>query len=116
MGVRETRLYPAHYSVDARAFLAAAGSPETRPHLREQCGTPRDAFVVVCSAKAIARKRLDDAIRAVARLGPTAHLWIVGDGPLRPQLEVLVQKACRPARPLAWLPQPVAYSSAPGRC
>ncbi len=88
MGVPESRLYPAHYSVDARAFRAAALSADPA-EIRRQCGTPEDGFVAVCSAKAIARKRLEDAVRAVAPLGPAAHLWVLGDGPLRPTLETL---------------------------
>jgi glycosyltransferase involved in cell wall biosynthesis len=41
----------------------------------------------------IPRKRLDDAIQAVGRMGPSARLWIIGDGALRPQLERLAARA-----------------------
>lgn len=92
MGVAESRLYPAHYSVDAVQFRAAAGGPEERQRLRREHGATDATCVVVVSAKAIARKRLDDAIRAVGRLGPDVLLWILGDGPLRPQLEELARQ------------------------
>lgn len=92
MGVEDVRLHPAHYSVDAVYFRAAAGDPAERRRLRQQHGASDDTCVVVASSKAIARKRLDDAIRAVGRLGPAVVLWIFGDGPLRPQLEELARR------------------------
>jgi glycosyltransferase involved in cell wall biosynthesis len=91
MGVARSRLHPAHYSIDAGAFAACTGSEEMRRQVRADNGTPPGGFVAICSAKAIARKRLQDAIRAIGRLGPDAHLWILGDGPLRPGLEALGQ-------------------------
>jgi glycosyltransferase involved in cell wall biosynthesis len=92
MGVPEARLQPAHYSVDASHFRAAVGGPEERRRLRQEYGAGDDTCVVVASAKAIARKRLDDAIRAVGRLGTDVVLWILGDGPLRPRLEELARR------------------------
>lgn len=84
MGVPDSRLFPALFSIDVRAFIALAGPTESRRLVREAVGTPPDAFVVVCSAKAIPRKRLGDAIRALRHLGPSAHLWVLGDGPPTP--------------------------------
>jgi glycosyltransferase involved in cell wall biosynthesis len=92
LGVPESRLRPAHYSVDAAGFRAAAGSEPERAECRRQFGAEPDVLVVACAAKAIARKRLGDAIRAVGKLGPTVRLWILGDGPLRPQLEALAAR------------------------
>jgi glycosyltransferase involved in cell wall biosynthesis len=92
MGVPAARLRPAHYSVDAGYFRAAAGGPEERRRLRHQYGVGDDTCVVIASAKAIVRKRLDDAIRAVGRLGPDVVLWILGDGPLRSRLEELARR------------------------
>jgi glycosyltransferase involved in cell wall biosynthesis len=40
----------------------------------------------------IPRKRLDDAIHALRRMGPSARLWIIGDGAVRPQLEQLAAR------------------------
>ena len=92
MGVAEDRLYPAHYSIDATYFREAAGGAEERRQLREQHGADDNTCVVVASAKAIARKRLEDAARAVGRLGQDVRLWVLGDGPLRPRLEELSRR------------------------
>jgi glycosyltransferase involved in cell wall biosynthesis len=92
MGVAESRLQPAHYSVDAAHFRAAAGGPDERRRLRQEHGAGDDTCVVIASAKAIARKRLEDAIAAIGRLGTNVVLWILGDGPLRPGLEELAQR------------------------
>jgi glycosyltransferase involved in cell wall biosynthesis len=94
LGVPESRLHPAHYSVDGHRFRDAAGSPEDRGRVRAEHGAGPATFVVAASAKAIPRKRLQDAVRAVGRLGADAHLWVLGDGPLRARLEGL---ACREA-------------------
>lgn len=93
MGVAEERLHAAHYSIDAAFFgTAAAAGVKARTDLRRQHGADVDTCVVIASAKAIARKRLEDAIRAVGRLGEKLVLWVVGDGPLRPHLEALAQR------------------------
>ncbi len=91
-GVPESRLRPAHYSVDAAAFRDAAGCTADRAARRQEFGAGEDTFVVVCAAKAIERKRLADAIRAVGKLGASVRLWVLGDGPLRPQLERLAAR------------------------
>ena len=49
-----------------------------------------DAPTVVFLGRLVAMKRPDDALRAfriLARSHPSAQLWIIGDGPLRPALE-----------------------------
>jgi glycosyltransferase involved in cell wall biosynthesis len=92
LGVPESRLRPARYSVDAAAFRDAAGSEAERAACRRQFGAEPDVLVVACAAKAIPRKRLEDAIRAVGKLGPAVRLWILGDGPLRPRLEELAAR------------------------
>jgi glycosyltransferase involved in cell wall biosynthesis len=92
MGVAESRLHPAHYSVDAVTFRDTAGGEDERRRLRQEHGADDETCVVVASSKAIARKRLADAIRAVGRLGPKVHLWILGEGPLRPRLEELSRR------------------------
>jgi glycosyltransferase involved in cell wall biosynthesis len=92
MGVVQSRLFPAHYSVDAARFRDAAGDDEGRRRLRREHGADEETCVVVASSKAIERKRLDDAIRAVGRLGPDVRLWVLGDGPLRPRLEELARR------------------------
>jgi glycosyltransferase involved in cell wall biosynthesis len=92
LGVPESRLFPAHYSVDAAAFRDAAGSAADRATRRRELGVGEGTFVVACAAKAIARKRLADAIHAIGLLGPATQLWVLGDGPLRPRLEQIAAK------------------------
>jgi glycosyltransferase involved in cell wall biosynthesis len=89
MGVREDRLFPALYAIDGTRFASAA--PRDRQALRQRFGAGPDNFVAVTVAKAIRRKRLPDAIRAVGRAGPRVHLWVLGDGPERPRLEALAR-------------------------
>lgn len=89
MGVAEARLRPAHYAVDARGFRRAVGAPGETDDIRRRHLAGPDTFVVVTTAKAIPRKRIQDVIRAVGQLGPGACLWVLGDGPERPGLELL---------------------------
>src|SRR5262249_34552997 len=100
MGVADGRLHPAHYSIDAEHFRKGAGGPEERAALRREHGAGDDNCVVVASAKAIARRRLEEAVRAVGQLGPDVRLWVLGDGPLRPELEELARREA-PGR-VAW--------------
>jgi len=89
MGVAEDRLFPAHYSVDARRFDQCRPCAEDRDTLRGELGARPGEFVLVTAAKAIPRKRIEDAIRAVSECRPDVHLWIVGEGPDRARLEGL---------------------------
>lgn len=75
--------------VTARARAAARAG--CRP-LRSLGDTP----VILCMGSLSTEKRVDLAILAVARL-PDAHLVVVGDGPLRAQLQRLASVAA-PAR------------------
>ncbi len=93
MGVGEERLHPALFSIDVAHFRAAAGGEEERRRLRAEHGAGDGTCVVVAAAKAIARKRLGDAVDAVGRLGNDVVLWILGDGPLRPRLEEEARRA-----------------------
>jgi glycosyltransferase involved in cell wall biosynthesis len=86
MGVAEQRLFPAVYSVDAMWFCSAAARAQDGEHARGDSGCGRDTFVAVAVAKAIRRKRLQDAIDAVRKAGPDVQLWILGDGPERANL------------------------------
>jgi len=87
LGVQEQRLFPAVYSVDAVRFCSAAAQAQDAEHVRRDSGCGGDTFVAVTVAKAIRRKRLQDAIDAVRKAGPGVQLWILGDGPERAKLE-----------------------------
>lgn len=88
MGVPDSRLFPAHYSIDVAGFQSVAAACDRR-RVRTQFGADDQSFVVVTSAKAVPRKRIGDLIEAVARVEARALLWVVGDGPDRPLLEDL---------------------------
>ena len=62
--------------VDTRVF---------RPMERRPSGT----FVVAYAGRFVPEKGLDTLVEAVARLGPGVELWLIGNGPHRPALEVL---------------------------
>lgn len=61
--------------IDPARFAPGAGD-------RAQFGLPADAPVVLMVSACIETKRIEDGIRAVARL-PGVHLAVAGDGPLR---------------------------------
>lgn len=61
--------------------------PEERAALRERLAIPADAPVVGTVAVFRAQKRLDLWLEAAARLGPATRLLLVGDGPLRAEVE-----------------------------
>ncbi|MGY9038630.1 MAG: glycosyltransferase [Rhodobacterales bacterium] len=58
---------------------------------RASLNTPEDAFVVAASGRFVPRKGFDVLIRAVAKL-PGAHLWLLGDGRERGNLEALARE------------------------
>jgi glycosyltransferase involved in cell wall biosynthesis len=63
------------------------------PHLRRQLGIPEQAFVVGYVGRFVAIKDLATLVHAFARVAAArtdAVLLLVGDGPLRPEIEGLV--------------------------
>jgi glycosyltransferase involved in cell wall biosynthesis len=89
MGVPDARLFPAHYSIEAERFVRAAPTSEERGRLRARFGAGDADFVIATCAKALPHKRLQDPVEAMRRLGPSARLWVLGDGPERGRLEAL---------------------------
>lgn len=70
----------------------AAPEPEgllPREKARARLDLPPESPVVGAVARLATQKRLDRLLRAVARLGPNAHVVIAGDGPERAALEQL---------------------------
>lgn len=61
--------------------------PQTRAS-RAELEVPQDAFVMVTVGRLVARKGIDQLIRMMPEL-EAAHLLIIGDGPLRAELETL---------------------------
>ncbi|MBM4363336.1 MAG: glycosyltransferase [Deltaproteobacteria bacterium] len=71
---------------------AALAPRKPRGALREQLLTPEDAPVALFVGSLSREKRVDRLLRAFALTraeAPEAHLWIVGEGPLRSELQAL---------------------------
>jgi glycosyltransferase involved in cell wall biosynthesis len=68
-----------------------ASAPGDRARIRAAAGIPADRFVVGWLGRMTEIKRTDDLLRAFAivRSNREADLLLVGDGPLRPELELL---------------------------
>ncbi|MEP6892162.1 MAG: glycosyltransferase [Gaiellaceae bacterium] len=66
-----------------------AAPPDARAALRNDLGIPADAFVIGWLGRMTEIKRVDVLLRTIARLPSETHLLLVGDGPLRAQLETL---------------------------
>jgi glycosyltransferase involved in cell wall biosynthesis len=82
------------YGVDQRRFDPDAAHPDMRATL----GIPRDAVLVASVARLVSWKHIDWVIDAVARLGPSVHLVVVGDGPAAPGLRARAEGSGAHAR------------------
>ncbi len=90
-GFNPERIFVAPNAVTARPLQP----PPLRPPRFDQQGA-----VVLFTGRLQARKRIDVLLRACACLPAELQprLWIVGDGPARPQLEALAQQVYPPAK------------------
>ena len=93
-GVKPGQLIYTPYSVDNERF---AHDYETlrsqRAALRQELGIPADAKVILSTAKYITPKRPLDLLAAFAQLNlPNACLVMVGDGPMRGEMESFIAK------------------------
>jgi glycosyltransferase involved in cell wall biosynthesis len=70
------------YGVDQGRFDPEAPHPDMRATL----GIPADATLVASVARLVSWKNIDWVIDAVARMGPSVHVVIVGNGPAAPDL------------------------------
>lgn len=90
-GIGRPEMYTRVWSgFDVAPFLHAANDPL----LRDQLRIPRNAFVIGKIARLFPLKGHDDALNVFQKLlrqCPHAHLLLVGDGILRPQLEARVR-------------------------
>lgn len=88
---RNLRSMVVHNGIDPMRFAQAV-----RRDIREELGWPRDAFVVGLCAALRPEKRVPDLVRGVAlarQHGVPAHLLIIGDGPLRGEIEQAIREA-----------------------
>lgn len=94
-GVPHERLFFAPHFVDNEFFRARAeAAVDTARHVavRKELGIPQEAFVVLFVGKLVAKKRPSDFVQACLRILASAqevdlHAILVGDGPLRGELE-----------------------------
>lgn len=99
-GVQPPMLHPCAYPVDGSRFRVSADRAlEMRAALRRKHGIGNDVFVFLSIGKLISRKRHQDVIRAWMALSrekqERSHVLLVGDGPLRPELEHISKDAVR---------------------
>lgn len=93
--VPENRIHRLAHMVDTDRFSKGALNARkdgSRNTLRERYGASSDTFVFLFVGKLIAIKRPDLLIESFSDLETqNAHLWIVGDGPLRKKLEGIAE-------------------------
>lgn len=78
------------YGVDREIEVVPLGIrlPEVPPRDREALGLTPDRFVMITVGRIVARKGIDGVLQVLRRLDdPKDLLVVVGDGPLRPELE-----------------------------
>lgn len=84
----------APFAVDLDRFRRAAGQIRSNPgSVRREFGVPDGARVIAFAGKFTDVKRPADAIAAVQDLPGRVHLMLVGDGPRRPELELMAAGA-----------------------
>jgi len=116
-GADRRRMFPAPHAVDNQRFAARARALRPlRSQLRAAWGIPDDALLFLFAGKLVLRKRPHDFIQAVGQAArANRRIWgfVVGDGPLRGELEALVAQSGLPVRFAGFLNQaamPDAYS------
>lgn len=91
-GIGHLEMYTRVWSgFDINPFLHATNDPDLRTQLR----IPSDAFVIGKIARLFPLKGHDDALNVFQKILPDcphAHLLLIGDGILRPQLEARVRE------------------------
>lgn len=116
-GADESRMYFVPHFVDADFFRTQAEAAD-RPALRVHYGVAPDARVVLFAGKFIDVKRpveFVEAVAALARREPDVEGVMVGDGPLRPNVEAAIAQTGAPVRLVGFLNQsemPGAYALA----
>ncbi|NOT58258.1 MAG: glycosyltransferase family 4 protein [Deltaproteobacteria bacterium] len=116
-GARSERMFFSPHAVDNEFFARrAAVARSTREERRRSWGLPSDAVVYLFAGKCVARKHLEDFVRAIATASRgQSRVWglVVGDGPLRAPLEAQARRQGWPLRFVGFLNQteiPTAYA------
>jgi glycosyltransferase involved in cell wall biosynthesis len=106
-----------HFVDNAGFARAAADAQARRVELRRQWGLSEAAVVFVFAGKFIPLKRPSDFVRAVAaaaREVPGVAGLMVGDGPLRPEVQSVIRDLAAPVKHTGFLNQtmiPQAYAA-----
>lgn len=95
--VERYRVRPWNIHVWAPGVALERFTPDGRELARERLGVPADAFLAVCTRRLVPRMGLDVLLDAWAeldgRLPAGSQLLLVGEGPLRSQLEQRAQSS-----------------------
>ena len=93
-GYPSEKVWVARHGIDTSRFTPA--TREASQKMRATFGIPKDATVIVSTARLSTEKRVDRLIKAFDQLAP-AHdnLWLllIGDGPLKKQVVDLVESS-----------------------
>lgn len=118
-GARMERLFRVPYFVDSALFRGAANQARVdRVALRSSFGLQPDSSVVLLAGKLVPVKRPVDFVEAIARLAsrrPDIEGLIVGDGPLRNDVEAVIARTNAPVTLAGFRNQsemPRAYAAA----
>jgi len=87
---------PQHWLLPCGIDLTPFTSPIDQRAIRAEFGVPADAFVIGHVGRFVEQKNhsfLIDIFAAVAKRQPNARLLLVGEGPLRPEIEARVARA-----------------------
>jgi glycosyltransferase involved in cell wall biosynthesis len=90
VGVAETRLFPAYYSIEGERFAMAAAAAD-RTAVRRQYGVEPEHLLVAVAGKLVGRKRVYDVIRAAGLLPAQVRVLVIGAGKDRGSLEQLAR-------------------------
>jgi glycosyltransferase involved in cell wall biosynthesis len=92
-GARSDRIFFAPYSVDSHRFSAAGTIGRgRRTSMLKSLGLAPESPVVLFAAKLQWWKRPADVVLAMDQLDHPANLIVIGDGPLRPEMEQLAAR------------------------
>ena len=101
-GAPRERMFDAPHFVDNDFFAQRADAARpSRAEIRRRWGLGKDSFVCLFAGKFIPKKRPLDFVRALARSAHRAlgiEGLMVGDGPLRPEIERAISQEQSPVR------------------
>lgn len=93
-GVKDSAIFSSPHCVDNEFFAVSARAAREsggRDVIRHRMGAAPQDFVVLFAGKLEAKKRVADAIHAVADSGPSVKLVVVGNGEARHELETVAR-------------------------